>query len=847
MRIGRKRLTGLTTLVALAALGLAFMGASVSAKPYGDEVVKYDFGGSKSKMVEIQEQIRDADASEKKEIEKRLIDTLKAPGATYASQQWVCRMLRIVGTDECVPALKDLLKDKDLSHMARYALQDIPHPEAGAALREALSELDGKLQVGVIDSLAARGDKKAVPQLADLAESSNKDVARSAIIALGRIGGEKATAALADVRVADSLQNELDQARLSCADHMLAAGQKRQASRVYREMFESDKRLVVRIAALRGIARSEGADAADDLLECLKSDEVALQQAAAKFIREVPGKDITREFAAQLSSLGSEAQVALLGALAERGDSAGAPGVAKLVKSGNEDVRAAALRTLGSIGDASHVSLLAEMATRGAEVGDMAYGSLTKLEGDDVDPAIVEGIQKRSLSSDARKVLIRSLADRGYDKAVPALLKAAKSGDAAVQTASLKALADLAGAEDARDVVELLTDVSGGAVPAAQSAVVAACKHIEGESERVGPVVSAFTRTDDAFARASLLGVLGELGGKRALQLVMRATRSDQEQVREAAVRTLADWPDTTALRPLMKLAHDADSRTHRILALRGVIRLLGQPSNRSASQTVGMYRRALEMAERSQEQSMALSGLASVPSIEALELIEPYLEKEGLQREARTAYLEVASTLAPTHPSEAKEALQRVIDEAESDRVRSRARKALDQVEKYSGYVLGWKIAGPYTQQGKGSTELFNVAFQPEKNPEKAEWRVVHQGVDRDNPYIFDLSEILGGDNRVAYLRTHVHSPEARKARLEIGSDDGVKAWLNGKVVHENNTGRGVTPGQDKAQVSLQKGWNTLMLKITQGGGGWGACARIRGPQGGEIEGLRISAQKPE
>jgi hypothetical protein len=118
---------------------------------------------------------------------------------------------------------------------------------------------------------------------------------------------------------------------------------------------------------------------------------------------------------------------------------------------------------------------------------------------------------------------------------------------------------------------------------------------------------------------------------------------------------------------------------------------------------------------------------------------------------------------------------------------------------------------------------------------------------VDRDNPFIFDLSEILGGNNRVAYLRTHVYAPAAQKARLEIGSDDGVKAWLNGKVVHENNTGRGVQPGQDKVQVNLQKGWNALMLKITQGGGSWGACARIRGPQGGDIKGLRISAQQPE
>jgi hypothetical protein len=82
---------------------------------------------------------------------------------------------------------------------------------------------------------------------------------------------------------------------------------------------------------------------------------------------------------------------------------------------------------------------------------------------------------------------------------------------------------------------------------------------------------------------------------------------------------------------------------------------------------------------------------------------------------------------------------------------------------------------------------------------------------------------------------------PVEIEAALLLGSDDGVKAWLNGEVVHSNNVDRGQVADQDMAPIKLKKGANELMLKISQGGGGWSACARIVGRDGAPIDGLRI------
>ena len=105
--------------------------------------------------------------------------------------------------------------------------------------------------------------------------------------------------------------------------------------------------------------------------------------------------------------------------------------------------------------------------------------------------------------------------------------------------------------------------------------------------------------------------------------------------------------------------------------------------------------------------------------------------------------------------------------------------------------------------------------------------------------PWIVDLAKLLKGDQRCAYLRVKIESPRAQAAQLEVGSDDGVKVWLNGEVVHANNTPRGVVPWQDKVPVRLDQGANVLLLKVCQGAGGWGACARIVGTDGNGLDGL--------
>ena len=110
-------------------------------------------------------------------------------------------------------------------------------------------------------------------------------------------------------------------------------------------------------------------------------------------------------------------------------------------------------------------------------------------------------------------------------------------------------------------------------------------------------------------------------------------------------------------------------------------------------------------------------------------------------------------------------------------------------------------------------------------------------------NPWLLNLAKHLGGEHRVAYLRTQIWSPSQQKAVLEMGSDDGIKVWFNEKLIHALNTVRGVKPGEDKINIELSPGWNRLLLKVIQGEGGWGACARLASKTGKPLEGIKIAS----
>ena len=68
-------------------------------------------------------------------------------------------------------------------------------------------------------------------------------------------------------------------------------------------------------------------------------------------------------------------------------------------------------------------------------------------------------------------------------------------------------------------------------------------------------------------------------------------------------------------------------------------------------------------------------------------------------------------------------------------------------------------------------------------------------------------------GSSCYAYLR--LISPRRQQVLLTPGSDDGLKVWVNGRVVYENDIVRGVLPLQDVVFAELEPGSNEVLFRI--------------------------------
>ncbi|MBN1916894.1 MAG: hypothetical protein JW889_03205 [Verrucomicrobia bacterium] len=97
-----------------------------------------------------------------------------------------------------------------------------------------------------------------------------------------------------------------------------------------------------------------------------------------------------------------------------------------------------------------------------------------------------------------------------------------------------------------------------------------------------------------------------------------------------------------------------------------------------------------------------------------------------------------------------------------------------------------------------------------------------------------------------VAYAHVYVKAERTEEVVLWLGSDDGVKVYLNGLLVHRNRIDRGVVKDQDRVPVLLKRGWNRLLIKVDQGEGGWGFSARFSTTDGQAVAGLMTALELP-
>jgi len=598
-----------------------------------------------------------------KEQVDKLVAVLKSD-APLKEKVDACRGLGVIGTKDAVPALAALLADEKLSHNARYALEPIPDPSVDEALRDALGRLKGRPLAGVIVSIGARRDAKAIEGLAGMLQNPDADVVQAAARSLGRIGTPEAAKALLGTLggVPAANQPALCEGLLRAAEALAAKGQRDEAIAIYdrlRSLQPAPHQ--VRTAALRGAILVRGPEGIAILRQELRNKDYLLFAAAVRTSQEIRGAEVTQALWRGLGPLPADNQILVIQALGKRADRTAVPALVAAAKGGAKPVRLAAVRALGQIGDASSaLALLGLQGDADRELAQASQESLAVLEGKQIDDVVMNMLS----SGDAARRLtaLDLIGQRRIKAAVPALLKAAGDPDAEVRRAAIRRLGELGSAAELPGMVELLMGLKDPQdLSAAEQAVGALCARSDNPEASVQKLIERLAQAPGA-QKTVLLRVLGSAGGASALTAVRDALKDPDPQVRAAALRTLAAWKTADVVPDLLALARRSSIPAERALGLRGYLAWAGR-KELPVGQRLSICREAGNLVQTTEEKKLLLAALGSMASADALALAVPLLDDASVKDEACAAAVSVAERLLKSKGGDTAQTASKLIE----------------------------------------------------------------------------------------------------------------------------------------------------------------------------------------
>jgi HEAT repeat protein len=612
------------------------------------------------------------------EKERELIRILQS-NVPPAEKAIPCKQLAIYGTKEAVPALAPLLADPQLASWARIALEAIPDPAADDALRDAMGNLQGKLAVGVINSIAVRRDVKAVSGLVKKLKDEDPEVASAAAVALGRIGGAEAAEALNQslASAPDAVRPAIAQGCILCAEKLLAQGKSADAVKLYDAVRAANVPRQKMLEATRGAILARQSNGLPLLLEQLRSPDKALFGIGLRTARELPGHLVTQALAAELPRTSPERQPFLLLALGDRSDDAVLPAVLAAAGRGPQKLRLTAVGILDRLGNPASVPvLLAAAADSDADLSQAALAALARLSGNDVDAVLLERLP--SSTGKARQVLITLAGQRHIDRAIPVIFTSLQDQDMGVRSAAVQAIGILGSDAQAAHLVGLLQE--SRSAKEREDVEMALLAIIGRTGARSVPALLPLAHNNDSAMRIIALRLLASAGGPDALATIKAAVEDKEVTVQDEAVRTLSTWPnnwpeDSGVAEPLLALAKSGSKPSYQVLAMRGYLQYVQGNKQLKDDEKVSKVSDVLPLINRPEEKRLAIAAIGGVPTPGALELLVTFAAEPAVAEDACSAIVKLAGSNVPGVSKEQRQkALQLAVEKATSVATRKKA-----------------------------------------------------------------------------------------------------------------------------------------------------------------------------
>lgn len=638
--------------------------------------------------------------------------------ADDVSRAVLVKALQLCGGDAEVPALARQLGRAKVRDAAILALTAIGTPSARAALvaaAEGATSPDEAFEY--VSAFAKLREPSAAGLLTRLLADASPHRRAVLLAALGDLGhAPAAEAMLAGLKSESAVVRAAASGALA---KLTAALPDRAAAVALARRYVAAERSEASLAVLTD---AQGLEASLDMLldEALTGDLVR-REAALSLIGCREARGLPERLVAAGEQAGPEALASLVALLGRRGEASAREFVRRQLTHESPEVREAAIGALPGFGvEAAVADLVSALVTCRPEDVPAYRRTLAWQQSERFAEEVAAGVPRASGA--AKVALLELLALRRAQAQAEVAFAALGDGEAAVRRAALKALETLARPADAERVLAFL--VGCGEVSERRAAMSALTALGRAEAS-VAKTVASWLGRGGAGVDVLLLQTLGRIGGADALAGVLSQLESADAGTRDAAVRALSSWPDAGASEPLARLVGTTAHATHRVLALRGLIRLSAQADGRSPAERVAALQRVAAQCRTLDERRLVLGALGDLRDDAAITaLILPAFDTPELVEEASAAAVRL---ICPQSPRErgmvsapAREALTLVLAKCGSQAMRQKAQEQLGAMP----------VAGADVAFGKP------VRTSCPQQGDKAPWKAVDGVLTRDSAW---------------------------------------------------------------------------------------------------------------
>lgn len=587
---------------------------------------------------------------------------------------------------------------------------------------------------------------------------------------------------------------------------------------------EKDPRTAARALAIRMLGLVGRDESVPALAAALK--DKALRADAIASLQQIPDPSAATALVDYVKAVSTADRCSVLHSLGLRGCKASIDCLTAAARDQDVNVQMAAVEGLGRAGDLRALPVVQAIAGTGApQVRPVAMAAWLRLaevavKRDKPDQALA--IYDKALDL-AKTPLNRAATIAGY----------ARVAGAAGTTRLIQALGKLGDRAD-RQILGVLARMPGEDVT---RAIVGACKGAP------------------ASTRAQLVTALGLRRDPVGFDALMTAGKDADEEVRGRALRAMALVGEAEMDAAILEALDHGTPRMQAAAAGAYLVvarRLMRQDRAKHEAQVLEVYHRLLAKQVDDATRVAALEGIAAIASPASVRVVETLLTAGNakVRDAAGGAYLAIAGRMtAEKDRAKARTMYNRLIDanlvppgEMQTVINRLRALGDTSNLAGRLGMITHWWVIGPWPSP---DYKAYDQELPPEKGVDLAKTCKVGERELKWQPVVtehpegrVDLRAPLEPDqNTVAYGYAEVTSDRDQDVVFRTGSDDGMKLWVNGKVVFGKNGPRSLAVDMDAAPARLKKGVNRVLVKVLNGSGAWEFCARVTTQDGRPVK----------